>query len=154
MKPRILFGALLVLASIAFGVTAFKKSLTPYISFAEARRTNSSVQVNGVLADPRAVHYDPAKSELEFALKDDKNEVMEVVYKGVKPVNFEQATSVVAIGSYQNGRFAADQLLVKCPSKYQAEANTKAAASGPARSAAPAAESATPAAKTAPGGGT
>jgi cytochrome c-type biogenesis protein CcmE len=154
MKPRILFGSLLVLASIAFGVTAFKKSLTPYISFSEARRSGSSVQVNGVLADPAATRYDAAKSELVFALKDDKNEVMEVVYKGVKPVNFEQATSVVAIGSYQNGRFAADQLLVKCPSKYQAEANTKAAASGPARSAAPAAESATPAAKTTPGGGT
>ena len=139
MKPRVLVGSLLVLASIVFGVTAFKKSLTPYISFSEARRAGTSVQVNGVLADPKAVRYDAAKSELVFALKDDKNEVMDVVYKGVKPVNFEQATNVVAIGSYHDGRFAADQLLVKCPSKYQAEA-AKAAASGPARSAAPAAD--------------
>jgi cytochrome c-type biogenesis protein CcmE len=154
MKPRILFGSVLVLASIAFGVTAFKKSLTPYISFAEARRSGSSVQVNGVLSDPSKVRYDAAKSELVFALKDDKNEVMDVVYKGVKPVNFEQATSVVAIGSYQGGRFAADQLLVKCPSKYQAEAADKAAASGPARSAAPAADVTPKPVKPAPGGGT
>ena len=125
MKPRILIGLLLVVLSIAFGVTAFKKSLTPYISFAEAKKTNSSVQVNGVLADPAHVTYDAAKSELVFALKDEKNEVMDVVYKGVKPVNFEMATNVVAIGSYKNGRFAADQLLVKCPSKYQAEAEAK-----------------------------
>ena len=146
MKPKLVIGSLLVLVSIAIGVTAFKQSLTPYISFAEARRSGTSVQVNGVLADPAHVRYDAAKSELVFALKDDKNEVMDVVYKGVKPVNFEMATNVVAIGAYKDGRFAADQLLVKCPSKYQAEGDTKAAASGPARSAAPAAETpATPA---------
>jgi cytochrome c-type biogenesis protein CcmE len=29
---------------------------------------------------------------------------------------------VVAIGQYKNERFVADQLLVKCPSKYQTEA--------------------------------
>jgi len=139
MKPRMLFGLLLVVLSIAIGVTAFKKSLTPYISFAEAKKSSSSVQVNGVLADPSHVRYDSGRSELVFALKDDKNEVMDVVYKGVKPVNFEMATNVVAIGTYKDGRFAADQLLVKCPSKYQAEGESKAAASGPARSAAPAA---------------
>lgn len=144
MKPRIVIGSLLVLLSIGIGVTAFKQSLTPYISFAEARRSGSSVQVNGVLADPAHVRYDAGRSELVFALKDDKNEVMEVVYKGVKPVNFEMATNVVAIGSYHDGRFAADQLLVKCPSKYQAEGDGNAAASGPARSAAPAAPAAAP----------
>jgi cytochrome c-type biogenesis protein CcmE len=151
MKPRLIIGSLLVLASIAFGVTAFKKSLTPYISFSEARRAGTSVQVNGVLANPAKVHYDAEHTELVFALKDDKNEVMDVVYKGVKPVNFEQATNVVAIGTYKDGRFAADQLLVKCPSKYQATAE-KAAASGPARSAAPAADK-VPAAEPAAAGG-
>ena len=122
MKPRMVVGLLLVAVSIAIGVTAFKKSLTPYISFAEAKKTNSSVQVNGVLADPSKVRYDAGRSELVFALKDDKNEVMDVVYKGVKPVNFEMATNVVAIGTYKAGKFEADQLLVNCPSKYQAEA--------------------------------
>jgi cytochrome c-type biogenesis protein CcmE len=138
MKPKLIFGLLLVVASIGFGVTAFKNSLTPYISFSEARRSGSSSQVNGTLADPASVVYDLDKSELAFTLKGDKNEVMPVVYRGVKPANFEQATSVVAIGTYKEGRFEADQLLVKCPSKYQAEGGTEAAASGPARSAAPA----------------
>jgi cytochrome c-type biogenesis protein CcmE len=40
----------------------------------------------------------------------------------VVPGNFDQATSIVAIGHYKDGTFAAEQLLVKCPSKYQAEA--------------------------------
>ena len=140
MKPKLILGLLLVVASIAFGVTSFKNSLTPYISFAEARRSGLSSQVNGTLDDPAAVRYDVDKSELAFTLKDDKNEVMPVVYHGVKPANFEQATSVVAIGTFTDGRFEADQLLVKCPSKYQAEgqAGTAPAATGPARSTAPA----------------
>ena len=59
---------------------------------------------------------------LEFKLKDSKDEVMDVVYRGVIPGNFDQATSIVAIGRYHDDRFLADQLLVKCPSKYQAQA--------------------------------
>ena len=121
MKPKLIFGLLLVAASIAFGVTSFQKSLTPYVPFAEARRSGVSSQVNGTLSDPSKVQYDVDKGELVFALQDEKHETMNVVYRGVKPANFEQATSVVAIGTYKDGRFEADQLLVKCPSKYQAE---------------------------------
>ncbi len=139
MKPKVILGLLLVIASIGFGVTAFRNSLTPYISFAEARRSGASSQVNGTLADPASVRYDVTKSELAFALKDDHGEVLPVVYHGVKPANFEQATSVVAIGTFTAGRFEADQLLVKCPSKYQAEGGVAVpAASGPARTTAPA----------------
>lgn len=140
MKPKIVLGLLLVLASIGFGVTAFRNSLTPYISFAEAKKSGASSQVNGTLADPANVRWDAGKGELAFALKDDHGEVLPVVYHGVKPANFEQATSVVAIGTYAGGRFEADQLLVKCPSKYQAEgaAGAEPAASGPARTSAPA----------------
>lgn len=139
MKPKVILGLLLVIASIGFGVTAFRNSLTPYISFAEARRSGASSQVNGTLADPASVRYDVTKSELAFALKDDHGEVLPVVYHGVKPANFEQATSVVAIGTFTAGRFEADQLLVKCPSKYQAEGGAAVpAASGPARTTAPA----------------
>jgi cytochrome c-type biogenesis protein CcmE len=128
MKPKLIFGLLLVGASIAFGVTSFQKSLTPYVPFAEARRSGTSSQVNGTLSDPSKVHYDVDKGELVFALQDEKKEVMQVVYRGVKPANFEQATSVVAIGTFKDGRFEADQLLVKCPSKYQAEGAQPAAA--------------------------
>lgn len=128
MKLKWVVGIGLILASILFGVTAFKRSLTAYTTFAEAKRTGATVQVNGVLADPGAVKYDLASSELRFPLKDEKNEVIDVVYEGVKPANFEQATNVVAIGTYKNGKFEADQLLVKCPSKYQAEGAQPAAA--------------------------
>ena len=112
--------ALLAVAAY-FGVTSFKKSMTPYVAFDEARRASGLVQVNGVLADKNYVMR-PNEQYLEFKLKDAHGEVMPVEYRGVIPGNFDQATSIVAIGNFEQGRFKAQQLLVKCPSKYQAEA--------------------------------
>ena len=37
--------------------------------------------------------------------------------------NTPEAVSIVAIGKYQGTHFEASQLLVKCPSKYQAESD-------------------------------
>ena len=124
MNLKIVLGVALLVVAVAFGVTSFKKSVTPYISFTEARRSTGLVQVNGVLADKNYV-LKRDEQYLEFSLKDSGGEVMKVEYRGVIPGNFDQATSVVAIGRYASDRFQAEQLLVKCPSKYQAEAERK-----------------------------
>ena len=121
MNLKIVLGIVLLAVAAVFGVTSFKKSMTPYISFAEARRSSGLVQVNGTLANKNYVAK-PDAQYLVFDLKDQKGEVMKVEYHGVIPGNFDQATSIVAIGRYQNDHFTADQLLVKCPSKYQAQA--------------------------------
>ena len=113
--------ALLVLAAVV-GVNSFRKNVTPYISFSEARRASGLVQVNGVLADKQYV-LKSDEQYLQFRLKDERGEVLPVTYHGVIPGNFDQATAIVAIGRYKDGSFTADQLLVKCPSKYQAEAD-------------------------------
>jgi cytochrome c-type biogenesis protein CcmE len=121
MNVKVMVAMVLLVAATAIGVSSFKKSVTPYISFEEARRSHGLVQVNGILADKQ---YVLKKDEqfLSFRLKDSKGQVLPVEYRGVVPGNFDQATSIVAIGRYQNEQFVAEQLLVKCPSKYQAEA--------------------------------
>jgi len=121
MNVKIVVAMLLLAVAAVVGVSSFRKTVTPYISFAEAKASSGTVQVNGTLADKNYV----ARSEeqfLEFKLADSHGQVMPVIYRGVIPGNFDQATSIVAIGRYQGDHFEADQLLVKCPSKYQAEA--------------------------------
>ena len=121
MNLKVILAVGLFVVATAIGVTSFRKTVTPYISFAEARRSSGLVQVNGVLADKEYV-MKQEEQYLSFRIKDDRGEVLPIEYRGVIPGNFDQATSIVAIGRYQDGKFEADQLLVKCPSKYQAEA--------------------------------
>ena len=121
MNLKVILALGLVAVALVIGVTSFNKTVTPYISFTEARRSSGLVQVNGVLADKQYV-MKQEEQYLSFRIKDDRGEVLPVEYHGVIPGNFDQATSIVAIGRYHDGKFTAEQLLVKCPSKYQAEA--------------------------------
>ena len=111
-------GGVLIVAFLAYGATAFKSNLTPYVSFEEAQRSARKVQVAGGLV-PDSTSYIDDEETLKFGMVEDGGETMTVYYHGVKPGNFEEATQIVAIGTYSNGAFHADQLLVKCPSKYQ-----------------------------------
>jgi len=118
MKKGYWVAAALALAFIGFGLTAFQKTLTPYLTFDEARKARGTVQVMGSL-DKQSDRYDTDKQELSFDLMDSNGRRMPVAYRGIKPANFKDAISIVAIGRYEQGRIEAEKLLVKCPSKYQ-----------------------------------
>jgi cytochrome c-type biogenesis protein CcmE len=120
MNLKVLAALVLLALAMVVGVTSFRKTVTPYISFAEARRSTGLVQVNGELADKNYVLKQESQY-LEFRLRDSHGETMQVRYHGVIPGNFDQATMVVAIGRYEGDHFQAEELLVKCPSKYQTE---------------------------------
>ena len=111
-------GAVLVVAFLAYGTTSFKSNLTPYVSFDEAAKTARKVQVAGGLVQNSTKYLDDSQ-ELRFEMLEESGATMTVHYSGVKPGNFEEAVQIVAIGSYHEGVFEAEQLLVKCPSKYQ-----------------------------------
>ena len=130
MNVKVMVALVLLAVAATVGISSFRRTMTPYIGFAEARRASGLVQVNGKLADKDYV-LKPEEQFLRFNLRDEQGEVMPVEYRGVIPGNFDQAVSVVAIGRYQSDHFEAQQLLVKCPSKYQAEAD-KAAKGKPA----------------------
>jgi cytochrome c-type biogenesis protein CcmE len=118
MKKGYWVASAFALVFIGLGVTAFQKTLTPYLSFDEARRARGAVQVMGSL-DKASDRYDTTRQELRFDLLDPNGHRMPVSYRGIKPGNFKDAISIVAIGPYRDGRIEAEKLLVKCPSKYQ-----------------------------------
>lgn len=114
-------GALLLVVFAGFSYSEFKGALTPYVAFDVAKEAQRTVQVAGGLE--RGTHaYDDEAGYLRFTLVDEESaETIRVRYEGIKPANFEDAVSIVAIGRFdaQDEEFAAKQLLVKCPSKYQ-----------------------------------
>jgi cytochrome c-type biogenesis protein CcmE len=118
MNLKILIGILIIVVFIVFGTLSFKKSLTPYVDFEEAKITDATVQIIGKVVPGESL-YDTTTCNFHFTLKNPEGDILNVVFEGTKPANFEQATDVVAIGKYQDGKFLANQVLVKCPSKYQ-----------------------------------
>ena len=120
MKARYIIALVIIFGFVIYGAVSLKTSLTPYVSFAEAKSSPQTVQVMGEL-EKSATRYDTTAGLLYFTLKDKHGNLLEVSYKGVRPGNFDQATQIVAIGDYKEKVFQADQLLVKCPSKYQGE---------------------------------
>lgn len=124
MKAKYLIGGVIIAVFLVWGTSAFLKTTIRYVSIEEARSSKTTVQVMGRI-DFADAHYDTDKSRLEFAIYDpeasDKPsaERMKVIYYGVIPGNFEQATSVVLKGKSRGDTFVAEQMLVKCPSKYQ-----------------------------------
>ncbi len=124
MNKRHLYlaGAALLLLFGGYSFVAFQDALTPYVSYADAREAERTVQVAGGLTQGSS-SYNPAEEALRFTLEEPEGggETLNVRYHGIKPANFEDAISIVAIGRYDaaSEEFAADELLVKCPSKYQ-----------------------------------
>ena len=116
-----LLGTVLLLAFAGFSLSSFKETLTPYVDYKQARETSRIVQVAGALEKGSSKYVD-TEDFLYFTLMDpETKETLRVRYKGLKPANFEDAISIVAIGQFDDGakEFEANKLLVKCPSKYQ-----------------------------------
>jgi cytochrome c-type biogenesis protein CcmE len=126
-KSFYLVGGVLLAAFIGFSLLSFKQTLTPYVSYQEACSTDRMVQVAGALEKGSST-YRAAAGQLVFTLTEPKtHQNLRVRYKGVRPGNFDDAISIVAIGRYdaKTSEFEANKLLVKCPSKYQGAEVTK-----------------------------
>ena len=121
MKGYYIIAAIVVVGFVVLGASSMKSSITPYVtSFDQVKSsTEDKLQTPGVVVKDKPAIFDRKENAFVFTMRDPEREEMKVVYTGVKPGNFEQADKVVAIGKYRDGAFRADQLLVKCPSKYQ-----------------------------------
>lgn len=96
--------------------------LSPYVPFKEARSSPGRyVQIIGSL--DRSVPVRHSEGAYSFTLLEKDGAKMDAVHRGTKPQNFEHTEQVVLLGRYsaESGIFEADQVLVKCPSKYRRE---------------------------------
>jgi cytochrome c-type biogenesis protein CcmE len=127
MKPAAWVGLAIIGAALAFGANAFVTNLTPYVSFAEARKAQAAVQVMGKL-DKSSISTDAG--QLLFTIVSKEGDHLPVSFTAARPSNFSMATEVTAIGMYDGQIFRANNLLVKCPSKYQGTETKEYAAKG------------------------
>ncbi len=121
MNAKRVIGSLIVIACVAVAAYSMRGMITPYVSLAEAKRSGEYVQVIGVRQKSSPVEH--SEGSFSFTLRDEEGTSFRVVHNGTKPQNFEHADKIVALGAWDAGRgvFAADRILVKCPSKYTGE---------------------------------
>jgi len=113
---------LILVIAVAVVVTTLTDSST-YSNFSEATATpGKEFHIIGVLDKKKPIEYDAKKdvNRFTFYLIDDKGLEKKVVYNNPKPQDFEKSEKVVIIGSMKNDEFLAKSLLLKCPSKYNA----------------------------------
>jgi len=114
---------ILLLLLLVFGVGGYHTisgALTPYVSFAYAQDANRSVQVKGLaIAGTLQPRIDDG---FRFQMQDEEGGTATVYHKGEIPPNLTEADNVVVVGKFsENREFVAERILVKCPTRYQAE---------------------------------
>lgn len=117
MKAKHIIGIVIILGFAFYAISSFESSITPYVSIAEAIESGDNVQVKGKRSGEGK--FDVEKNVFTFSLEDESGLKIDVIYDGAKPGNFDQAIEVVCQGEYKDGVFHANNILVKCPSKYQ-----------------------------------
>jgi cytochrome c-type biogenesis protein CcmE len=130
---------LIVIIAVAMGVIiSTSGDASKYVSFKEAYQMSTNgdddkVHVVGKLKKAQdgtiqGMYYNPIinPNRFEFILVDNNNESHPVIYQNAKPQDFDKSEQVVIVGSVKGDVFIADEILMKCPSKYE-EKDVKAA---------------------------
>lgn len=121
MRLKVIIASVIVVLFIIFGSYSFLQSNVEYTDVAGAMQKHKKVQLKGSWNKNKESYFDAATSQFTFYLVDDTGRECKVVLDGAAPNNFELATSVVAKGRYmEEGYFHAEEVLTKCPSKYEA----------------------------------
>jgi cytochrome c-type biogenesis protein CcmE len=131
-KRFLIVGLVVVAALVYLGFVAFRGAAMYYLTVDELQARGDAayddqVRVTGMVVEGSA-EKDSETNTLHFALADKDGTSLPVVYSGAVPDAFKQGSDVVVEGSLKRtGTFEADTLLVKCPSKYEAETDSEAA---------------------------
>ena len=119
MKNKYILGFVLAALFVGIAIYSFDKGKIEYSDFKTAQANGKTVQVIGYPQKDLPMNYDGSKNLFTFTVKDEKQNISKVVYNGSKPNNFDMAPMVVVKGKFADGNFVADEVLTKCPSKYE-----------------------------------
>ncbi len=133
MKPKYLLGFALIAAAIVFLiVTSMQANAQYFLTVSQLRDRgqtvlDQSVRISGAVVYDDTVLYEVRHSEpyLEFGIVDTEDQIgkqtpLRIVYKGPKPDLLQPHAQAIVEGHLAvDGNFYADNLLLKCPTRYE-----------------------------------
>jgi cytochrome c-type biogenesis protein CcmE len=120
MKKLHILGIIVIAVAIGVIFVSLKNTST-YADFTEAlSNPDKEFHVVGKLDKAQPQVYDPKVNpdEFLFSMIDNKGVVKQVILHKSKPQDFEKSEQIVLIGKMQGDNFHANDILMKCPSKY------------------------------------
>jgi len=122
MKRIHIITAIMILGGIGLLISA-TKDMTTYGTFSLAEQSGKRLKVVGTLAKEMPIVYNPEKDAnyFSFYMNDQDGLDRKVVLKRPKTQDFERSEQIVATGKMVDEVFMADEILLKCPSKYKDE---------------------------------
>ena len=122
MNKYNIIAALLIIVSLAI-FFSLSKDVSTYATFDEASSHQQRVKIAGVLSKSKEMYYNPQENPnyFSFFLKDQNGEEKKVILLQGKPQDFDRSEQIVITGEMKGDEFVANEVLLKCPSKYKDE---------------------------------
>ncbi|MFN8340000.1 MAG: cytochrome c maturation protein CcmE [Saprospiraceae bacterium] len=121
MSRNIMIALGLIAAGIAVFINA-SKDVSTYANFDQAN-AGDRVKIVGQLSKDKPMVYDAQNNpnEFTFFMKDNDGVEKKVLLLKPKPQDFEMSEQIVVTGQMKDDVFNANEILMKCPSKYKDE---------------------------------
>jgi cytochrome c-type biogenesis protein CcmE len=126
MKKYILFSIVLILVGVGVLLSTLNKTAT-YAGFEEAAAApGKEFHVVGKWNREKALIYNPEINPnlVEFFMTDAKGSEKKVILHKAMPPDFDKSEQIVLVGEMKEGVFHANDILLKCPSKYNEPPNS------------------------------
>ena len=130
MKKSHIIG-IVVIAIAVFVIISTAGDASTYVTFEEAKSISDSgddkkVHIVGQLKkdeEGQILGVEPSedKPTVTFLMVDNNQVTNKVFYNKPMPPDLKQSEQVVVVGQYKDDLFIANQILLKCPSKYEEE---------------------------------
>ncbi|MBI2268864.1 MAG: cytochrome c maturation protein CcmE [Bacteroidetes bacterium] len=120
MKKIHIIGIIIIAVAIGTILASLSSSST-YADFSEATaHPGSEYHVVGKLNKEKETIYNPESDAnlFTFYMKDNNGIEKKVILHKSKPQDFERSEQIVIIGKCEGDEFHANDILMKCPSKY------------------------------------
>lgn len=128
IERKYLVASFLILFSIGLAYDSLSNYINPYVSVTKVttnwdKYSRKPVQVMGRVSPESIIRSNEGTTLFSIS---DGVETLDVSYTGALPQNFGEEKDVVIIGTTEDDGFlVAEQILVKCPSKYEEDGDSQ-----------------------------
>lgn len=124
MPKKFVIGISIIVLGIGyFMIAGVNKGTAYYVTVEELSQKSDNyvgerLRMGGLVLEG-SIQSDIKKLDVNFKIHQNEH-VIDVFYNGITPDMFQDGSEVIIEGSYtEEGVFAADVLMAKCPSKYE-----------------------------------